>query len=66
MAVVAAAVGVLVLAAAAWLGLTSAAWVRPPDRHDLTGPDAGSAAGAVVPDDDQAAWDALSRGHDPT
>ena len=59
---VAAVVGVLVVLAGAWLAATSRRWARSTDRHDVTRP----AAAAVVPDDDQAAWDALTRGQDPT
>ena len=54
-------VGVLVLLAGAWLGATSRRWVRPSERHD-----GGRGTTAPVPDDDQAAWDALTRGHDPS
>jgi uncharacterized membrane protein (TIGR02234 family) len=61
---VAVAVGLLVVAAAGWLAATSGRWARPSARHDRDDRDA--AAGAVAPDDDRAAWDALSRGQDPT
>lgn len=57
---VAVAVGVVVLAAAAWLAATSGAWARPSARHDV------GSSGRATPDDDQSAWDALSRGQDPT
>lgn len=62
---VAAAVGVLVVLAGGWLALTSRQWARPSDRHDPTSA-RGPAPVVVVHDDDQAAWDALTRGHDPT
>ncbi len=55
-------VGVLVVAAGAWLTATSRQWAVPSLRHDRD----GAAGGPGVPDDDQAAWDALSRGHDPS
>lgn len=54
-------VGVLVLVAGAWLGATSRRWARPSERHD-----AGHGPTRPAPDDDQAAWDALTRGHDPS
>ncbi|GAA2727906.1 Trp biosynthesis-associated membrane protein [Cellulomonas aerilata] len=57
---VAAVVGLVVLAAAGWLASTSGTWARPSARHDV------AAGPAAVPDDDQAAWDALSRGQDPS
>ncbi|WP_298460029.1 Trp biosynthesis-associated membrane protein [uncultured Cellulomonas sp.] len=62
---VAAAVGVAVMVVGLWLGATSRSWSRPSARHDAArgGRSEGTAA---VPDDDQAAWDALTRGHDPT
>jgi len=50
--------GAAVLLAAGWLAATSAAWARPSRRHEV--------AGAAGPDDDRSAWDALSRGDDPT
>jgi uncharacterized membrane protein (TIGR02234 family) len=62
---VAAAVGVLVVLAGVWLALTSRRWARPSDRHDVA-TSRGPVPAAVVHDDDQAAWDALTRGHDPT
>jgi len=55
-------VGVLVVLAGAWLGATSGRWVRTSDRHDVAH---GGRSTAPV-DDDQAAWDALTRGHDPS
>jgi hypothetical protein len=58
---VAVAVGLLVVAAAGWLAATSGRWARPSARHDRD-----AAAGPVAPDDDRAAWDALTRGQDPT
>jgi hypothetical protein len=78
---VAAAVGLVVLAAAGWLAATSGRWARPSARHDLVAEDRttdgttggtakvtadGTADGTTAPDDDRAAWDALSRGQDPT
>jgi hypothetical protein len=61
---VAVVVGVVVVATAAWLAATSGTWARPSARHDVGA--AGVGAPGAVPDDDQAAWDALSRGHDPS
>jgi hypothetical protein len=55
-------VGVLVVLAGVWLGVTSRRWARPSDRHDV----AHSGASRVPVDEDQAAWDALTRGHDPS
>ena len=54
-------IGVLVLLAGAWLAATSRRWARPSYRHDV-----GQGSTAVAPDDDQAAWDSLTRGHDPS
>lgn len=55
---VAVGLGAVVLVAAGWLAATSAAWSRPSRRHEV--------AGRAGPDDDQSAWDALSRGDDPS
>lgn len=62
---VAAGVGVVAVLAGVWLALTSRQWARPSDRHDVA-PGQGAVRAAVVHDDDQAAWDALTRGDDPT
>ena len=44
-----------------WLTATSRTWARPSKRHEGAGsPPPGP------PDDDQSAWDALTRGNDPT
>jgi hypothetical protein len=56
-------VGVLVVLAGVWLGVTSRRWARPSDRHDVA---PGGTSTTPPPDDDQAAWDALTRGHDPS
>jgi hypothetical protein len=64
---VAVVVGLVVLAAAGWLAATSGRWARPSARHDARAPGGtGSTGSTAVPDDDRAAWDALSRGQDPT
>ena len=62
---VAVAVGVAVVVVAAWLGATSRSWSRPSERHDAARSVHGAGASGVR-GDDQAAWDALSRGHDPS
>ncbi len=70
--------GVLVVFTGGRLAATSRRWARPSVRHDVPrsaggaagsgagGSGATAASGAVVPDDDRAAWDALTRGDDPT
>jgi uncharacterized membrane protein (TIGR02234 family) len=60
---VAVVVGLLVLVTAAWLAATSGTWARPSARHDVG---AIGRPAVAVPDDDQSAWDALSRGQDPS
>jgi hypothetical protein len=57
----AAALGVLTLVVGGWLAATSRTWSLPSARHEV-----GGAPPALVPDDDQSAWDALSRGEDPS
>jgi len=53
--------GVLVLVGV-WFAWASRSWAaRSSDRHELAG-----ARATVEPDDDQAAWDALTGGDDPT
>ena len=56
-----AALGVAGVLVAGWLALRSRTWARPSPRHEP-----GAAPPAAVPDDDQSAWDALSRGNDPS
>ena len=57
----AAALGVVVLLVGGWLAVTSRRWARPNARHEVAG-----GPPALVPDDDQSAWDSLTRGNDPT
>ncbi|MFC0714555.1 Trp biosynthesis-associated membrane protein [Cellulomonas biazotea] len=57
--------GVLVVVAAGWLVRVSRGWQGPSRRHET--PAAGSGpAGPAGPVDERGAWDALSRGDDPT
>jgi len=56
-----AALGVAVLLAGGWLAVTSRTWTRSSGRHEVAG-----TVPSGVPDDDQSAWDALSRGDDPS
>lgn len=58
-------VGVADLGGAALLAVMSRAWPSPTRRHSAPGA-AGPVAARVEPDDDQAAWDSLTRGDDPT
>lgn len=64
------AAGVLDALAGVWLVRVSRAWAGPSRRHEAA-PDAAQGARAAAPDDTQpadgrTAWDALSRGDDPT
>lgn len=66
--VVAAVVGVLDVLAAVLVVVWSRHWAAPTSRYG-TAEDArgrGPAAASPGPDDDRSAWDALSRGDDPT
>lgn len=56
----AAALGLVLLLVGGWLAATSRTWARPSQRHEAAG------APPAAPDDDQAAWDALTRGDDPS
>ena len=52
--------GVLVVVAAGWIARSSRSWPGPTRRHEgTTGP-------AATVDDERSAWDALSRGDDPS
>ncbi|MGW6131644.1 Trp biosynthesis-associated membrane protein [Cellulomonas sp. NPDC055163] len=66
--VVAAVVGVLDVLVAAVVVVWSRRWAAPTSRYgaagDARGP--GPVAAAPPPDDDRSAWDALSRGDDPS
>lgn len=53
--------GLVVVIVGAWLAATSRTWSRPSSRHEV----AGAAAAAPI-DDDRSAWDALTRGNDPS
>lgn len=57
----AAALGIVALIVGGWLAVTSRTWSRPSARHEV-----GIAPPVGVPDDDRSAWDALSRGDDPS
>lgn len=57
----AAALGVATVLAGGWLAVTSRTWSRSSARHEV-----GGGPVVPVPDDDQAAWDALTRGDDPS
>lgn len=68
-------VGVLVVLAAAGLARASAGWSAPSDRHERAGaatpgrdatPAAPAAGRSDGPVDERGAWDALTRGDDPT
>jgi uncharacterized membrane protein (TIGR02234 family) len=74
---VAALLGVLVVAGAVGLARASARWAAPSDRHERTptasgeaaapaAPTALGAASPAAPEDERATWDALTRGDDPT
>lgn len=54
------ALAVAVVAAAAWAAVAPVEWTRQARRFETTQHEAGP------PDDEQEAWDALSRGTDPT
>jgi len=57
-----AALGVALVLVGVWIAWSSRAWAaRGSARHELAG-----APAAAAPDDDQAAWDALTGGNDPT
>ncbi|WP_231495906.1 Trp biosynthesis-associated membrane protein [Cellulomonas sp. HZM] len=60
---VAVALGVLVAAAGVWVVVVSRRWPGPTRRHEGT---TGDAPGAGAVTDERSAWDALSRGDDPT
>jgi uncharacterized membrane protein (TIGR02234 family) len=53
--------GALVVLGAAWFVRSSSSWERASRRHE-----AASGAGVDGPDDERSAWDALSRGDDPS
>ena len=54
--------GVVLVLVGAWFAWASRTWAtRRSERHEIAG-----ATGTVAPDDDQAAWDALTGGNDPT
>lgn len=53
--------GVVLVLVGGWLAATSRTWARPSSRHEAAG-----APPAEAVDDDQAAWDALTRGDDPS
>lgn len=53
--------GLVLVILGAWLAATSRAWSRPSARHEA----AGGAVAATI-DDDRSAWDALTRGNDPS
>ncbi|MGV8964838.1 MAG: Trp biosynthesis-associated membrane protein [Cellulomonas sp.] len=57
----AAALGVVALLVGGWLAVTSRTWSHPSARHEVGGPQP-----VDLPDDDRSAWDALSRGEDPS
>jgi hypothetical protein len=57
---VAVGVGVLGVVVAAWLVRAGRSWVGPSRRYE------SSSGGAAPVDDERTAWDALSRGDDPT
>jgi len=57
----AAALGVVALLVGGWLAVTSRTWSLPSARHEVSGTQP-----VGVPDDDRSAWDALSRGDDPS
>jgi uncharacterized membrane protein (TIGR02234 family) len=61
---VAAGLGVVVVAAAVRLALVSGRWPAASDRHERAGGSAPPAAAGA--DDERSTWDALSRGDDPT
>lgn len=60
---VAVACGVLAVLAGVWLPRASRSWARPSRRHEK--PAAAAPSGDGRPDE-RSAWDALSRGEDPT
>ena len=57
----AAALSVVLMVVCGWLAATVRRWARPSWRHETAG-----ATSAAVDDDDRAAWDALTRGDDPS
>lgn len=61
---VAAGLGLVVVAAAVRLALVSGRWPATSDRHERAGGSAPPAAAG--PEDERSTWDALSRGDDPT
>jgi uncharacterized membrane protein (TIGR02234 family) len=66
---VALAAGLVLLAAGSFALLRARAWPSPARRFDTSGPAARSGTGPAPgsgPSDDVGAWDALSRGEDPT
>ncbi|RYV52686.1 Trp biosynthesis-associated membrane protein [Pengzhenrongella frigida] len=60
----AAGLGLVTILVGGWLAVTSRTWSRSSARHEAAGTTGG--AGVPVPDDDQSAWDALTRGDDPS
>ncbi|MFI2752308.1 Trp biosynthesis-associated membrane protein [Cellulomonas sp. P22] len=62
------AIGLVDLLAAGVVVRSSRRWPRPTRRHTTVAAGAGAGAETALPgpDDDQAAWDALTRGDDPT
>jgi uncharacterized membrane protein (TIGR02234 family) len=65
---IAVALGVVDVLAAVWLLRASRAWAGPSRRHEGAPGGAGGTGAPRRPEegDDRAAWDALSRGDDPT